>query len=150
MYSVKTPRLRLEVRPAEYHGVACDGSAATASHSRMDYLFRLPKFPVLLDAGEVLICAKSRAQLESRVSKFVFVDNAKRDIIDSKAEGFALYPEKMFISPSISLRRWTKMQIINLYNTKRKPGYPELRTASIGSRSLESIVGEAVELLARG
>jgi hypothetical protein len=115
----------------------------------MDYLFRLPKFPVLLDTGEALIVAKSRAQLESKLSKITFVDNVKRDIIDSKAEGSPLYPEKMFISPRIGIRRWTKMQIINLYNAKRKPGAPELRTASLGSRSLERIVSEAVELLSR-
>jgi len=113
----------------------------------MNYIFRLPKFPVLLDAGDSLVFARSRAQLDTRVSKLVFADNSQRDIIDARAEGFALYPEKMLVAPNISVRRWTKMQIIELYNAKRKPGSPELRSTSIGNRSLEQIVSEAVELL---
>jgi hypothetical protein len=115
----------------------------------VDYLLRLPKFPVLLDAGDSLVLARSRAQLESKVSKLVFSDNAKRDIIDSHAEGFSLYPEKMFVAPNISARRWTKMRIIELYNSKRKPDSPELRSTSLGSRSLEQVVSEAVELLSK-
>ena len=115
----------------------------------MDFIFRLPKFPVILDTGEFLIHASNRSQLESKVSKLTFPDNQKRDIIDAKAGAFSLYPEKMFIAPSITARRWTKIRIIELYNAKKRPGAPELRSTSLGSRSLEQIVGEAVELLSR-
>ena len=115
----------------------------------MDFIFRLPRFPVILDAGETLIHASSRSQLVSRVAKIKFSDNGKKDIIDAQADGFFLYPEKMFVAPAITSRRWTKLQIIELYNTKRNSGAPELRTSSLGSRSLESIVGEVVELLSR-
>jgi hypothetical protein len=55
----------------------------------------------------------------------------------------------MLVAPNISARRWTKMHIIELYNSKRKPGTPELRSTSLGSRSLEQVVSEAVELLSR-
>jgi hypothetical protein len=115
----------------------------------MDFLFRLPKFPVVLDTGELLIHAKTRAQLETKLAKIAFAGEEKRDIIDSKAEGFALYPKPMLVTPSISIRRWTKLQIIDLYNSKRKPGAPELRSTSLGNRSLEKIVSEVVELLSR-
>ena len=113
----------------------------------MDFIFRLPRFPVILDTGEALIHANSRSQLASKVAKIAFVDNGKKDIIDAKADGFCLYPEKMFVAPAITSRRWTKLQIIELYNAKRQAGAPEIRTTSLGSRSLESIVGEAVKLL---
>ena len=115
----------------------------------MQYLFRLPKFPVILDAGDLLIHAKTRVQLELKISKLAFEGNSRRDIIDSKAEAFSLYPEKMFVSPSITARRWTKVRIIDLYNAKRRHGAPELRSTSLGSRSLEQIVGEAIDLLSR-
>jgi|SRR5438105_1524051 len=102
----------------------------------MDYLFRLPKFPVILDTGASLIHAKSRAQLEAKLAKITFADEAERDIIDSKAEGFAFYPKTMLVTPAISMRRWTKLQIIDLYNSKKKRGTPELRANSLGNRSL--------------
>jgi len=115
----------------------------------MDYLFRLPKFPVILDTGETLICAKSRAQFESKVSKIMFADTTKRDIIDSKAEGFALHLENMIVAPGFGIQRWTKREIIELYNSKRQPGTPELRSTSLSSRSLELVVREVVELLSQ-
>ena len=115
----------------------------------MDFILRLPKFPVILDTGEFLLHASNRAQLESKLSKITFPDGQKLDLIDAKADAFSLYPEKMFVAPTITARRWTKIRIIELYNAKRRPGTPELRSTSLGNRSLEQIVGEAVELLSR-
>jgi hypothetical protein len=115
----------------------------------MDYLFRFPRFPVVIDTGESLIHAKSRAHLETKLAKITFADEAKLDIIDSNAEGFALYPKTMLVTPIIGIRRWTKVQIIDLYNSKKKPGAPQLRSTSLGSRSLERIVSEVVELLSQ-
>ena len=115
----------------------------------MDFLLRQPKFPVLLDTGELLIHAMSKAQLESKIAKVKFADDARKDIIDSKADGFCFYPKTMHILPSIAIRRWTKLQIIDMYNTKKKPGAPELRSTSLGNRSLERVVSEVVELLSR-
>lgn len=115
----------------------------------MDFIFRLPRFPVILDTGEALIHANSKSQLVSKVAKIKFADNGKKDIIDAQADCFSLYPEKMFVAPAITNRRWTKLQVIELYNTKKTAGASELRTTSLGNRSLESIVSEVVELLSR-
>ena len=115
----------------------------------MDFLFRLPRFPVILDTGEALIHANSKSQLVSKVGRIKFADNEKKDIIDAKADGFSLYPEKMFVAPALTNRRWTKLQIIELYNAKKMAAAPELRTTSLGSRSLERIVAEVVDLLSR-
>jgi hypothetical protein len=113
----------------------------------MNYVFRMPKFPVLLDAGEQLVSAKSKAQLEARVLQLALSGKERRDIIDSKAEGFALYPESKVIAPHIGIRRWNKVQIIDLYNSRRRTGQPELRKTSLGNRSLEQVVQEVVQLL---
>jgi len=115
----------------------------------MNYLFRMPKFPVLLDAGELLVPAKSKAQLEARLSQLALSGEERRDIIDSKAEGFALYPESKVIAPHIGIRRWNKVQIIDLYNRRRKTGQPELGKTSLGNRSLEQVVKEVVQLLSQ-
>jgi hypothetical protein len=115
----------------------------------MIFVLRLPRFPVILDTGEALIPANSKSQLVSRVARIKFTDKGKKDIIDAQADAFSLYPEKMLVAPAITSRRWTKLRIIELYNAKREPGMPEIRQTSLGSRSLESIVREAVELLSR-
>ena len=70
-------------------------------------------------------------------------------MIDSTAEGFALYPKPQFVAPSSGARRWTKQQIIDLYNLRREPSAPEMTTTSLGNRSLQSIVSEVVALLSR-
>jgi hypothetical protein len=115
----------------------------------MKYLFRLPKFPVLLDAGAQLVHARSKAQFEARISQLGFTGEESRNIIDSKAEGFALYPKSMIVAPHIGMRRWTKANIIDLYNNRRSPGQPELAKTSLGNRSLEQVVKEVGQLLAQ-
>lgn len=115
----------------------------------MLHLIRLPKFPVVVDLGDRLMHARTRAQLEARLVQTKLVGNERRRIIDATAEGFLFDPERKLIVPSVSIRRWTKQQIIDLYNQKRQAGTPELGNASLGNRSLQRIVLEVVELLAR-
>lgn len=74
-------------------------------------------------------------------------DEVKRDIIDSNGEGFAYYPKLTAITPSIGIRRWKKLQIIDLYDLRRPMGSPAMKRAALGSRTLEDIVFDAVELL---
>lgn len=115
----------------------------------MNFLFRLPKFPVIVDTGDQLIVARTKAQLGSKLSKIERLDSRTADIIDAKAEGYSLYVEKMFVAPNIAARKWTKAKMIDLYNTRRGEGAPELRATSLGNRSLEQIVGEISDLLSR-
>ena len=77
----------------------------------MNYIFRLPRFPVVLDSGNRLFPAKSKAQLERWIEKLEIKDDRKRDIVDSSGEGFAYYPKIKTITPSIGIRKWKKLQI---------------------------------------
>ena len=113
----------------------------------VNFIFRLPHFPVILDTKEKLVFASTRTQLVSRITELQIQDEDKRDIIDSNAEGFAFYPKIDTISPSIGIRRWNKRQIIKLFNARRTAGTPEVRSNSLSSRSLESIVVDAIYLL---
>jgi hypothetical protein len=114
----------------------------------MNYVFRAPKFPLLLDIGSELVHAKTRSQFAKRVAALDLRGSQKLAIIDRTAQGFALYPEKMIVAPDIRIRRWTKAGIIDLYNQRRMPGAPELGKRSLGNRSLEKVVSEVIELLA--
>lgn len=53
----------------------------------------------------------------------------------------------MPISPLTFKKRWTKMAIIELYNSSKGPGRPEYPTTSLGNKSLEKVVTDIVELL---
>ncbi len=116
----------------------------------MNYIFRLPIFPIILDSGERLFPAKSRAQLERWIEQLEIKDDRRRDIIDSRGEGFAYYPKTETVSPHMGVRKWKKLQIMDLYDSRRAPDSPPMRRASLGSRTLEDIVHEAVELLQEG
>jgi len=113
----------------------------------VNYIFRLPRFPVILDSGEILFPAKSKAQLERWIEKLEINDEKKRDIIDSSGEGFAYYPKIATITPSIGIRKWRKLQLIDLYDSRRRAANPGIRRTSLGSRTVEDIVREIVELL---
>ena len=113
----------------------------------MNYVFRLPKFPVIFDSGERLFPARSKAQLERWIEKVEITDDTKRDIIDSNGEGFSYYPKINAITPSIGMRRWKKLPILDLYDSHRLPESQLIRRTSLGSRTLKDIVEEVVELL---
>ncbi|WP_426175972.1 hypothetical protein [Massilia sp. TWR1-2-2] len=113
----------------------------------LNFLFRKPRFPIIIDTGDGLLGAKSWAVCEKRLATITFPDLTPRDVIDSTAEGFTLHPEHMAFSPLTSKKRWTKAAIIELYNSQKGPGRPEYPTTSLGNKSLEKVVVEIVELL---
>jgi hypothetical protein len=113
----------------------------------MKFVFRAPKFPVLCDADSRLLVARGKVQLASEVARLDLPRGERREIVDATGEGFCLYPELLIVAPSMMHRRWTKLQIITLYNRLRPAGAPELRTTSLGNRKLAQVVGEVVELL---
>lgn len=113
----------------------------------MNFLFRKPRFPLIIDTGNGLLGAKSWALCDKRLAKMTFPDMAPRDVIDSTAEAFSLYPEHLVFSPLTFKKRWTKAAIIDLYNSQKGPERPEYPTTSLGNKSLEKVVKDIVELL---
>jgi hypothetical protein len=113
----------------------------------LNFLFRKPRLPIIIDTGAGLLVAKSWAVCEKRLATITFPSMAPRDVIDSTAEGFALYPEQMAFSPLTLKKRWTKAAIIELYNSSKGPGRPEYPATSLGNNSLGKVVKEIVELL---
>lgn len=113
----------------------------------MNFFFRKPRFPLIIDTGYGLLGAKSWALCEKRLAKITFPDMAPRDVIDSAAEAFSLHPEHLVFSPLTFKKRWTKAAIIDLYNSQKGPERPEYPTTSLGNKSLEKVVNDIVELL---
>lgn len=104
--------------------------------TEMNFLFRKPHLPVIIDTGTGLVGAKSWSACEKHLENVTFADIAPRPVIDSTAEAFSLYPEQMVFSPLTFKKRWTEAEIIGLYNDRKGPGRPEYQRTSLGNKSL--------------
>jgi hypothetical protein len=116
--------------------------------TELNFLFRKPRLPIIIDTNAGLIGAKSWATCAKRLATITFPDMAPRDVIDATGEGFSLHPEHLAFSPLTFKKRWTKKAIIELYNGSKGHGRPDYPTTSLGNKSLEKVVKDIVELLA--
>ena len=68
----------------------------------MNFLFRKPRFPIIIDTWSELLCARSWAVCERRLATAKFPNMAPRGVVDSTAESCSLYPEhQVFSHPHI-------------------------------------------------
>jgi len=112
----------------------------------MDFLFRKPEFPALVDVGSELIAVRSWAECESRLEALSLSGPEARPVIDATAEGFAFHPELNVITPLTVEKNWTKTGIIALYNARKRPGAPTY-APKLGSRTLAAVVADIASLL---
>jgi len=68
-------------------------------------------------------------------------------VVDSSAEGFGFYPQMMLITPLTTKKRWTKAEVIALYNGRKRPGAPDYHPGSLSNRGVNRVVLEVVQLL---
>ena len=112
----------------------------------MPFVFRRPRFPVLLDTGTALLSAKTSTELKTKLSDILFSDESKPRLIDSTAEIFTLHPSSMIVMPKIAPRT-TKADMIALYNRMRSAAQPEYKATSLSSKRIERVVADLVQLL---
>ena len=92
----------------------------------MRYWPRELRFPIIVDTGRALVAALSGAECAKRIAHLgPFESDASRPIVDATAEGFGFYPKMMLISPLVTKKRWTKAEVITLYNDRKGPDAPE-------------------------
>jgi hypothetical protein len=118
--------------------------------ARVRYAFRRPRFPIVwANRGEVL-SAGSAATFQRQIER-LDLDGVKAiDIVDATGEGWAFHTELMVVSPLTLKKRWTKIEVIRLFNgsdNARRTGaaYPE---AYARRRSLDLIIAEVAALAA--
>jgi len=68
-------------------------------------------------------------------------------VVDSTSEGYGFYPRMMLISPLTTKKRWTKAEVIALYNDRKKPDAPNYEPGSLSNRGFDRVVHEVVHLL---
>lgn len=77
------------------------------------YAFRRPRFPVVYAVGRELLAATSPAALQRQLRR---LDLQGVDMIDTTGEGWAFHPESMIVSRLTIKKRWTKLEVIRLFN----------------------------------
>ena len=114
----------------------------------ISYWPRRPRFPVIIDTGRKVFGARTSAQCSKLIERAAIPEGEMAiPIIDASAEGFAYYPNNKVVSVLAVKKRWTKSEIIEVYNSRRRPGLPEYAPRSLGNRPVERIVFEIVHLL---
>ena len=112
---------------------------------RIRYIFRKPRFPLLLDTGIKLLALRSTKECEARLPPLALT-GAPRPVIDAAAEGFAFYPDLGAITPLTLKKDWTKAEVVALYHARKHPSAP-VYTRSLSSRKLSAVVSDIVALI---
>jgi hypothetical protein len=110
-------------------------------------LFRRPIFPVVGFAGDRLYSAldlKMLAPILVRLGLSAGGDIAK--VVDSTGEEFSYSSEQRVLSPGFMSKRWTRRQIIDLYNN-RIGSDRRYSARSLSNKIVSEIVAEISDLI---
>jgi hypothetical protein len=113
------------------------------------FFYRRPKFPVLCDVQGVLIGAWTPRELSEAIGSIQLPAREHLPFIDASAEGWALFVDFMTVSPLTFKKRWTKKEVIAVFNgskTARRAGL-EYSLSSLSSKRFDRILCDIVKLV---
>jgi hypothetical protein len=114
----------------------------------IDYLFRLPKFPIICVIDDWLVTASSEVIFERRIANVALTPNTSYNIVDSTGEDWEFYSGQMYIVP-MTRRKWSKKRIIQTYNQSRNCVQTGVTYSekSLSSKRFEVVFGDIVALI---
>jgi hypothetical protein len=113
-------------------------------------LLRPPKYPVIVIADDGLYSAYNIKQLGTLcVISEPLDDDDELKVVDSSGAEFIYFSEHTALMPGILNKRWTKKQVIELYNSSVNANETTIKypLKSISNKKLSRIIGEICELL---
>lgn len=115
--------------------------------AEINYLFRKPKYPVLIETDLRVFGARNGQKIERLRKKELFTKKDSYTLIDSTGEGWMFTPEKSVISPFSINKQWTKLKIIEFFNsTLTNLGISEsFEAGSLSNKRLDKIINDIVE-----
>ncbi len=116
---------------------------------KIGYLFRRPVYPLLVDVDGHLVAAVSESLLAQRLPGLELREDASYDVIDSSGEAWAFNAEHKVLSPLTLKKKWTKLEVIRLYNERKnnKKGEQPYPERSLSSKRFDRILADIVQLL---
>jgi hypothetical protein len=111
------------------------------------YLFRKPKYPLLIETDSRVVGARSSKRIDRLFKEAAFVNKNNYIVIDSNGEGWRFVPEHGVISPLTMLKRWNKPKIIKLFNSllEKEGSVTRYEPRSLSNKRLEQVIREIVE-----
>jgi len=79
----------------------------------------MPVFPIIMELDSTVIAARSRQDLEKKLSGMILLPSRKYGGVDSTGEAWDLYADGMMLSPLTLRSRATKLQLIRLVNGRK-------------------------------
>ncbi len=119
------------------------------NQKELQYLFRKPKFPLIISIEGYFIGAKTPADLLRKLPQAPVGNKEYYQAIDKMGEGWSFSPGQMLLSPLALKKRWTKKQIISLFNqrTNKEDGQQEQYSEkSLSIKRLDRIITDLVQL----
>jgi len=113
-------------------------------------LFRNPEYPVIVISEDKLTVATNIKELaESCIASKIPEGETVIKAIDSSAEEFWYSPDNFAIAPGFAFKKWTKKQIVELYNnsSNAKKSDKKYSLKSLSNKKLSRIIGDVCELL---
>jgi hypothetical protein len=119
---------------------------------KLQYLFRKPTFPIVANIEGYFTVAKRPKDLSIKLSKISLDPDKSYDMVDFAGEGWSLYVPKMVISPLTLKKRWTKREIIKLFNERENIQLAEGKKyseKSLSAKRLDKVIFDLVEVSSR-
>lgn len=116
----------------------------------IQFIFRTPKFPMIANIGGHFVAAKTPGDLLNKLLSIKLGPAKSYNMVDSAGEGWGLYPYPtlMAISPLTMKKRWTKVEIINLFNERTNTEIASGKKYSLKSLSAKRFERIFTELVA--
>ena len=113
------------------------------------YFFRYPNFPIICNFDNFIVVASNSDEFELLLLENKFIEDKIYNIIDSNAEGWAFHADLKVISPLTIKKKWTKKELIQLFNNRSNKKlnslqYPE---KSLSAKRFDKILSEIVSIL---
>ena len=112
-------------------------------------LFRSPAFPLVCDAGSVLIGASSLQDFAAQVATLDLPPDGNLPVVDASAEGWVFNTEHGVLSPLTTKKRWTKKEGIAMFNSSDAASTlgGQYSERSLSAKRFDRILTEIVKLI---
>lgn len=113
----------------------------------INYMFRKPKYPVLIETDHWVVGARNAQKIERLLGRSAFANKESYIVIDSSGEGWCFVPELVVISPLTLQKSWNKPKIINFFNSSlaQTGCTAKYQPRSLSNTRLDRLVDEMVE-----
>ena len=112
------------------------------------YMFRSPKYPLIIDIDGHVVAARSGQGLEKKLSSMELSPGRIYDAVDSTGQTWSLLWDSRFLSPLTGKKRPTKLQLVKLVNGRKNRSKDEKRYSekSLSAKTLEKVFDDLVKI----